>query len=151
MEGFLTPQSNKRRAGLPIPYPVSLQSCCSAPRGSPPLRLCWDTALHWIHVPPGPLCLGPHWIHAPLESPPVTPSTPQALLDPSPMWDNQSHTPLGSSPLGPGTSLAWDNHIIQSTRIPAPQVEQGPSCTCFPDNCSTRLPLGPPLEGSKHA
>jgi hypothetical protein len=59
MEGFSMPQSNKRTASLPSPHPVGLQSCCSAPLGSPPLRLHQATALCWTHAQQDP-CLSGH-------------------------------------------------------------------------------------------
>jgi hypothetical protein len=69
---------------------------------------------------------------------PSSPPTLQALPGPSSMWNNQSDSTLGSPTLGP-----------QTARIPAPQVNPGLSSTGFPDYWSTRLPLGPPLDGSK--
>jgi hypothetical protein len=50
MEGFSTPQSNKRAAGLLNPHPTGLQSPCSILLGSPPLGLHQATAPHQTHA-----------------------------------------------------------------------------------------------------
>jgi hypothetical protein len=98
---------------------------------------------------------------------PTQPTTLQALLSSSYTWDNWTPTPwtlhppgpaglqlcvewLEPHPTGSGNTLAWDSYIHQPTRNPAPWAEPAPA-TVFPDNHSTRLPIGPPLEGSKHA
>jgi hypothetical protein len=50
VEGFSTPRSNKRTAGLPNPCPIGLQSRCSILSGSPPVGLHQSTAPHQTHT-----------------------------------------------------------------------------------------------------
>jgi hypothetical protein len=103
VEGFSTPLSNKRTAGLPNPHPTGQQSCCSVVLGSPPLGLRQATALCQTHtrrdtwpsaMPPDPQ---PPWSPPPVRarlqprpgptahqdtSPSPEPTTLQALLSP---------------------------------------------------------------------
>jgi hypothetical protein len=133
MEGFFTPQSHKRTAGLPNPCPVGLRSCCSLTPVSLSLGPCWAPALCWIHALPRSLPLGP--------------STPQTMLGPSFAWDDRIHTPLGSPPFGLWQAPALHKiHIPQGSlplRPPTPQALLGPSSTW--DDQSHALPGYPPL------
>jgi hypothetical protein len=109
MEGFSMPQSNERTAGLPSPHPIGLQSRCSAPLGSPPLRLCQ------IHAPPTPGSL-PLWLC-------------QALTM------CQIHTPPGPPSVGRAGSMpCWDPHLLghTSSMLPgSPAIKFPPLRLCW--------------------
>jgi hypothetical protein len=160
MEGFSMPQSNERTAGLPSPHPIGLQSRCSAPLGSPPLRLCQIHApptpgslplwlcqaltMCQIHTPPGPPSVGragsmpcwdPHLLGHTSSMLPGSPAikfpAPQALLGSSSTWDDWSHTPPGFPHLRPGTSLVWDNRSPSLLGSPPLRWSQAPALQAF--------------------
>jgi hypothetical protein len=101
MGGFSTPQSNKRTAGLPSPHPIDLQSRCSAPPCSLPLRLHQVTAPHRIHAPPpGSPLLRPCWA--------LTPCRINALLGPPPLRHCWAPAVLGTT----GSTPCMDPHLL---------------------------------------
>jgi hypothetical protein len=176
VEGFSIPPSNKRTAGRPNPHPVGLQNLCSILLGSPPPWLSQTTAqrqtkawrdphllgctgsMHHRDTRPSatpgsspvPQLVGIHPPHPAyqlhLGQPEPTPltATHQAQQGSSSMWNDWNPTPLGQAP-------AWhETATSTSPPEPCPSGRTGPSSTGFPDNRSTKLLLGPPLEGSNH-
>jgi hypothetical protein len=116
MEGFSTPWSSKRRASLPSPHPIDLQSLSSAPPGFPHLRLYQATDPHRIHTTPGYLPLRPCWA--------LVPCWIHALSGPPLFGPCQIHTPLGFLPLGhartqhrTGSTLCWDPCPMKPTAL----------------------------------
>jgi hypothetical protein len=160
---FLQPWSNKRTAGLPSPHPIDLQSNCSTPLGSPPLRLWQATAPCRIHTPPPgslPLrpcqALPPHQIQPSwdpcflgcsgstfCQDPPSLRSpASQALLAPSSMWDKQNDALPGSPPLRARHQLGRRQPHPTAHQDPCPLDGAMPQLYRFPDNRTTELPLG---------
>jgi hypothetical protein len=95
---------------MPSPHPVGLQSCCSTPQGSLPLRLYWITPPHWNNAlpQPGSLPLRLCQALAPPGPPPLGTCQIHALLGPQSLGPCQIHTPSGLPPLkSPPLRLCW--------------------------------------------
>jgi hypothetical protein len=155
MEGFSTPQSNKRIATVLCSHAVGLQSCCSTPPGSPHFGLCWATGLcwitapRWIHAPPPPgssplrpcWALAPSCIHSPLGPPPLGTCWIHAPLGLLLLGLHWIHTPPGPLPLNPHLSVSA-----------GPQLCMGQLDTCPPgflptEPCRIHAPPGHPALG----
>jgi hypothetical protein len=79
---------------------------------------------------------------------------PTAPLSPPPFRHCWAQAPCGMT----GALPLWDRHQPGKRQLYPPACQEthplgraGPSSTGFPDNCSTRLLLGPPLESYKCA
>jgi hypothetical protein len=133
VEGFSTPQSNKRTACLPSPHPVGLQSLCFALLDSLPLRLCWVTAPCQIHtaLPPESLLLrqcrtlAPCCIYTPPGSLPLIPLTFRLCLAPA------LHGMTGSMPhLDPcllGHTRSMSHRDSRPSRLPPLRLCRAPA------------------------
>jgi hypothetical protein len=148
VEGFSTPRSNKRTAGLPNPCPIGLQSRCSILPGCPPVGLHQATAPHQTHTLQDPRLLGRtrsmyHWDSRPSATPDpspepdphsagipaLKPTAPWALLGPSYVWDDQIPAPR-FPPLRPhrapatcgmtGAPPRWDRHQLGVRQLHPP-------------------------------
>jgi hypothetical protein len=96
------------------------------------------------------------------------PNYPSGPAEPQATRGMTGHLPLGLPPIRSCSAPAlcgmtgappnWDRHQPGVRQLhppvhqePCPSGRASPSSTVFPHNHSTRLPLRPPLEGSKHA
>jgi hypothetical protein len=132
---------------LPLWLCQATAPCRTHEEGFPSLRLC-RTRNHWDPGQSAALDPSPEpvpqlagiptpWAHH-LSGPPE-PQLHVGWPDPCPS-DSRPSVPAGlqlwvellePSPAGTGTSLAWDNHIHQLTRNPAPQAELAPALQAF--------------------
>jgi hypothetical protein len=165
MEGFSTPLSNKRTAGLPNPCPIGLQFCCSFLPGSLPFGLSqvtapcqthtqWEPATRpcrWIHNHRDPRhqsVLVPAWIGptahqdtrpSPWAHCPSGPAEPQPRMGPrtptSPIRPCLTPAPCGMT----GTLCRWDRHH-PGVRQPHPRACQEPHTLSGASPSSTGFP-----------
>jgi hypothetical protein len=148
MEGFSTPWSNKRTAGLP--------SYCSAPPSSLPLGLHQAPSPHQIHAPQGYPPLGPHRAPAPCRihalPPPLRPCWDPALCGMTGStfcWDPHPSSHEPNSSLDPHTTripTLWVPHPSGHAR-PQLHMEWPEACPTWIttheallETCSTRIP-----------
>jgi hypothetical protein len=140
---------------MPSPHPVGLQSCCSTPQGSLPLRLYWITPPHWNNAlpQPGSLPLRLCQALAPPGPPPLGTCQIHALLGPQSLGPCQIHTPSGLPPLkSPPLRLCWTQlHMGQPDPHPTwihASWASRPGTSLAWDNCIPQ-PSGIPAPGAE--